>query len=96
MDPTSLPTGLDWRANISTRFWARLVDGLLLAVPSVALIVVVGDVEAGAVASLTSPLFSVGSGGLACVVCAGSWSPPSRIWRDTTSRRRWRLDERKL
>ena len=30
-----------------------------------------GDVEAGAVASLTSPRFSVVSGGLACVVCAG-------------------------
>ena len=30
-----------------------------------------GDVEAGAVASLTSPRFSVLSGGLACVVCAG-------------------------
>jgi hypothetical protein len=31
----------------------------------------VGDVEAGVVASLTSPRFSVVSGGLACVVCAG-------------------------
>ena len=31
----------------------------------------VGDVEAGAVASLTSPRFSVVSGGVACVVCAG-------------------------
>jgi MFS family permease len=30
-----------------------------------------GDVEAGTVASLTSPRFSVLSGGLACVVCAG-------------------------
>jgi MFS family permease len=30
-----------------------------------------GDVEAGAVASLTSPRFSVLSGGLACIVCAG-------------------------
>jgi MFS family permease len=30
-----------------------------------------GDVEAGAVASLTSPRFSVLSGGLACVACAG-------------------------
>jgi MFS family permease len=30
-----------------------------------------GDVEAGAVASLTSPRFSVLSGGLACGVCAG-------------------------
>jgi MFS family permease len=30
-----------------------------------------GDVEAGTVASLASPRFSVVSGGLACVVCAG-------------------------
>jgi MFS family permease len=30
-----------------------------------------GDVEAGAVASLASPRFSVLSGGIACVVCAG-------------------------
>jgi len=30
-----------------------------------------GDVEAGTVASLTSPRFSVLSGGLACVACAG-------------------------
>ena len=30
-----------------------------------------GDVEAGAVASLTSARFSVASGGIACVVCAG-------------------------
>jgi MFS family permease len=30
-----------------------------------------GDVEAGSVASLTSPRFSVVSGGVACVVCAG-------------------------
>ena len=30
-----------------------------------------GDVEAGTVASLTSPRFSVVSGGVACVVCAG-------------------------
>jgi MFS family permease len=30
-----------------------------------------GDVEAGAVASLASPRFSVLSGGVACVVCAG-------------------------
>ena len=30
-----------------------------------------GDVEAGTVASLTSPRFSVLSGGVACVVCAG-------------------------
>ena len=29
-----------------------------------------GDVEAGAVAALTSPRFSVLSGGLACVACA--------------------------
>lgn len=49
MDPTSLPTGLDWRANISTRFWARLVDGLVLAVPSVTLLLVAGDVEGGTI-----------------------------------------------
>jgi MFS family permease len=30
-----------------------------------------GDVEAGAVASIASPRFSVLSGGIACVVCAG-------------------------
>ncbi len=49
MEHAPLPTGIDWRANLSTRFWARLVDGLLLAVPSVALVVAVGDVEAGGV-----------------------------------------------
>jgi hypothetical protein len=31
----------------------------------------IGDVEAGTVASLTSPRFSVASGGVACVLCAG-------------------------
>jgi MFS family permease len=31
----------------------------------------IGDVEAGTVASLTSPRFSVVSGGVACVLCAG-------------------------
>lgn len=30
-----------------------------------------GDVEAGAVASIAGPRFSVASGGLACIVCAG-------------------------
>lgn len=38
MDPTPLPTGVDWRANIGTRFWARLVDGIVLAVPTVILL----------------------------------------------------------
>lgn len=31
----------------------------------------IGDVEAGVVASVTSPRFSVASGGVACVLCAG-------------------------
>ena len=48
-----------------------------------------GDVEAGAVAAATSPRFSVVSGGVACIVCAGSsWSRPSRRSRATTRRRR--------
>lgn len=37
MDQTPLPTSVDWRANISTRFWARLIDGFVLAVPTLAL-----------------------------------------------------------
>lgn len=49
MEPTPLPTGIDWRADISTRFWARLVDGLLLAIPSVVLIATAGDVSAGSI-----------------------------------------------
>ena len=42
MEPTSLPTGIDWRANIGTRFWARLIDVVVLAVPSIVLLVLSG------------------------------------------------------
>lgn len=49
MEPTPSPTGTDWRADISTRFWARLVDGLLLAIPSVVLIATAGDVSSGSI-----------------------------------------------
>jgi len=48
-----------------------------------------GDVEAGTVASLTSPRFSVVSGGVAWSARASS-SPPSRSSRATTRRRHWR------
>ena len=42
---TSLPTGVDWRADIGTRFWARLLDGLILAVPVIGLMVTTIGVE---------------------------------------------------
>ena len=42
---TSLPTSVDWRANIGTRFWARLLDGLILAVPVLALTLTTSDFD---------------------------------------------------
>lgn len=47
MEQTSLPTGIDWRANIGTRFWARLIDGVVLAVPSLTLTLASSDIEGG-------------------------------------------------
>ena len=46
MDESPLPTDVDWRASIGTRFAARLVDGLLLAVPATALTLAVVDLDA--------------------------------------------------
>ncbi len=48
------------RGRMSSVLWLVVTGGPRL-----------GDVEAGAVASLTSPRFSVLSGGLACVAAAG-------------------------
>lgn len=42
---TSLPTSVDWRAAIGTRFWARLLDGLILALPVLALALMTSDFE---------------------------------------------------
>jgi len=42
---TSLPTSVDWRANIGTRFWARLVDGLVLLVPTILLTLATSDID---------------------------------------------------
>ena len=49
MAETSLPTSVDWRANIGTRFWARLVDQLVLALPLGFLIIAYGEVAGGRV-----------------------------------------------
>ncbi|MEX2658987.1 MAG: RDD family protein [Acidimicrobiales bacterium] len=68
MEPTPLPTSGDWRADISTRFWARLVDGVLLGIPSVVLIVLVadfGDVEGG---RLDLPFWAVAASVLAAAL----------------------------
>ena len=46
MDEPPLPTDVDWRASIGSRFAARLVDGLLLAVPSVLVTLAVVDLDA--------------------------------------------------
>ena len=45
MDPSPLPTDLDWRADILTRVGARLLDGVILAVPTVALLLAFGDLD---------------------------------------------------
>ncbi|MDQ3384778.1 MAG: RDD family protein, partial [Actinomycetota bacterium] len=42
---TPLPTSVDWRANIGTRFWARLLDGLILAVPVLPLTLATSDFD---------------------------------------------------
>ena len=46
MDESPLPTDVDWRASLGTRLAARLVDGLLLAVPTTALTLAVVDLDA--------------------------------------------------
>ena len=46
MDPTALPTDLDWRAGMGTRLGARLLDGLVVGVPTVLLILAVVDLDA--------------------------------------------------
>jgi hypothetical protein len=71
----------------STILQTSIPDSLRGRITAVHIMVVtggprIGDVEAGAVAALTSPVFSVVSGGLACIVGAAAiaWRIPE-LWR---------------
>jgi hypothetical protein len=71
----------------STILQTSIPDSLRGRITAVHIMVVtggprIGDAEAGAVAALTSPVFSVVSGGLACVVGAAAvaWRIPE-LWR---------------
>jgi uncharacterized RDD family membrane protein YckC len=46
VDGTALPTDLDWRAGMGTRFAARLVDGLVVGVPAIVLVLLTVDLDA--------------------------------------------------
>ncbi len=76
----------------STILQTAIPDALRGRITAVHIMVVtggprIGDFEAGAVAALTSPLFSVVSGGLACIAGAGliAWRIPE-FWRYRTAR----------